>query len=112
MDEPIELDNDELEEQAKNSPADRIRPWQYKKGQSGNPGGRPKGISLKEWAKNKLATMTDEEKEDFLNGVNKNVVWEMAEGKASSNDKLEVEGNITINKISFDDYDTPQPETK
>ena len=67
----------ELKEQANN------RPWLYKKGQSGNPAGRPVGtFSLKEYAKKKLASMTDEEREEFLEGIDKKVIWEMAEDKA------------------------------
>src|ERR1035437_6888117 len=60
-----------------------LRPYQYKKGQSGNPAGRAKGISLKEYAKNKLASMTEEEREDFMEGIDKQTIWEMAESKAS-----------------------------
>lgn len=68
---------DELKEQTNN------RPWLYKKGQSGNPAGRPPGtFSLKEYAKKKLASMTDDEREVFFEGMDKKVIWEMAEGKA------------------------------
>lgn len=57
------------------------RPWLYKKGQSGNPGGRKKGsISMKEWIRRKLQTMTPKEREVFLEGVPKEVIWKMAEG--------------------------------
>jgi Family of unknown function (DUF5681) len=61
------------------------RPWLYKKGQSGNPKGRPPGtFSMKEYIKKKLAAMTDEEREEFLEGIDKKTIWEMGEGKAEA----------------------------
>lgn len=73
------------------------RPWLYKKGQSGNPGGRPKGsISMKTWLANKLAAMTEEEREEFISGMNKIDLLKMAEGNPKNDDSLKVEGNITI----------------
>ena len=70
---------------------ERVRPWQYKKGQSGNPAGRPVGKSLKEYSREKLAGMTEEERELFLHGLSKDTIWEMAEGKAKSNIDLKTE---------------------
>lgn len=58
------------------------RPWLWKKGQSGNPAGRPKTKTLKEYAREMLAAMTDEEREEFFHGIDKKTIWEMAEGKA------------------------------
>ena len=100
-----ELDKEEgSEDQAENkpSPADRIKPWQYKKGQSGNPGGRPVGsVSMKMYVKNKLLSMTPEEREEFLEGVDKKTVWEMAEDKAGQG--VNVSGEITSKIISVDE---------
>lgn len=91
------MNEDELYtgEQTESSPkTEHLKPWQYKKGQSGNPSGRAKGISLKEYAKMKFLTMTDEEKEEYFNGLSKNTIWEMGEGRPESKTEVKLTDDL------------------
>jgi len=88
-------------EQEKNS-REWLKPYQYKKGQSGNPDGRPKGsVSMKTYVKNKLLSMTPEEREEFLEGIDKKTIWEMAENKPTQD--LQVDADVREHIISVDE---------
>ena len=57
-----------------------LKEYSWKPGQSGNPKGRPKGKTLKEWAKEFLMALPDDKKLEFLREITPDVVWRMAEG--------------------------------
>lgn len=91
----------ETEKQLKNSKkAPQLAPYQFKPGQSGNPKGRPKGKSLKEYSRDLLAAMTEEERQEFLKGIPKDKIWEMAEGKAPQT--LDQHMKVTLPKPLLD----------
>lgn len=92
---------EELQEQSSNSFTSQSKPWLFKKGQSGNPKGRPPGKSLKERAKSMLNAMTPEEEQEFLDGIDKRTIWEMAEGKPKTD--VELSGEVVSKIISLDE---------
>lgn len=79
------------------SSVEHLRPFQWKKGQSGNIMGRPKGKTMKEYAKEFLQRMTDEERDEWLEGINKDTIWEMAEGKAKQD--VDVKAQVSISDV-------------
>jgi len=63
----------------------KLLPHLFKKGQSGNPAGRPKGtISLKEYARQMLSGMNEEERQEFFEGIPKETIWKMSEGNPAN----------------------------
>lgn len=91
------MDNDILniegQEENESEKQSVSRPWLFKKGQSGNPGGRKKGSkSMKTWVKEMLESMTEDERQEFIAGLSKDIIWKMGEGNPEN--KTNITGNI------------------
>lgn len=83
-----------------------ILPYMWKKGQSGNPAGRPKGKTMKEYAKELLECQTEEERQEFLHGLPKEVIWKMAEGNPKQDNETKVSGDLVINVVKYGNTNT------
>ncbi len=92
---------EESQEIAVKQRGEQLMPYAWKKGQSGNPAGRPKGKTAKERAREYLLAMDDNEFEDFLVGIDKKLIWEMAEGKAKQD--IEHSGEVTSKIVRLDE---------
>lgn len=66
---------------------------QWLKGHSGNPGGRKKGTkTMKQWVKEKLESMNDEQRDEFLSGMYNDFIWKMGEGSPASQTDITTKG--------------------
>lgn len=76
---------------------ENIQPYQFRKGQSGNPSGRPAGKTLKMYTREMLAAMTDDERQNFLHGIPKIEIFKMAEGNPDTKTDITTKGEkITL----------------
>lgn len=75
----------------------------------GNPGGgRPKGKTLKEFAREYLQTLPDDKKIEYLSELPKDIVWRMAEGNPKQDTETKLSGDLTINVVKYGDNNTTQ----
>jgi succinate dehydrogenase flavin-adding protein (antitoxin of CptAB toxin-antitoxin module) len=56
---------------------------------------------LKKFAQKYIQELSDKEKLEFLKGIDKDKVWEMAEGKAKQD--VDLQGEITSKIIKLDE---------
>lgn len=91
----------------------RIQPFQWKKGQSGNPAGRTKGKTMKEYARELLECQTEEERQEFLHGLPKEIIWRMAEGQPAQQTDISSGGKplyLPPELLNKNDLTTPSTE--
>lgn len=73
-------------------------------GNLANPDGRPKGKTLKEYAREWYQSMTDEEKKAYVEKIEAKkpgFAWQMAEGNPSN--EVDLKQDTTVRVISIDE---------
>lgn len=68
-------------------------------GNTANPNGRPKGTTLKEYQAEKFRSMSNEEKDQWLADIAKEVRWRMSEGNPKTDTDI-TSGGLPIISIS------------
>ncbi len=104
-----------MEEPIKTQPKryDYLKQYQFQKGNAGGPG-RPKGKSLKEFAREFLMAMNDEDKATYLASLPEDLVWKMAEGNPETKTDVTSGGEkiVFMPQELLDKHKLPTGETK
>ena len=82
---------------------DWLKPYQFKPGQSGNPGGKKPGTkSLKTWLREYFEGLDDNEKMEFFKNIDPELAWKMAEGNPQTNTDLTSDGKaISVTAVNW-----------
>ena len=73
----------------------------FKDGISGNPAGRPKGKSLKEFVRGYLESLSEEDKLEYISKIPKEMVWKMAEGNPKQDTDITSKGESIVTAINI-----------
>lgn len=93
------MEQEKSDKQHKSS-FDWLKEYQWQKGQSGNPAGRPKTRTLKEFAREYLSNMSEEGRIAYFQKLDEEVVWKMAEGNPKND--VDLNAKITIADVLKD----------